>query len=50
MMDTTNLIGLNLIYVQIEHEGYYLESSPRGLSVLLSQILRIFYRFQIILL
>ena len=32
-MDTTNLIGLRVFYVQIEHVGYDLESSPVGLSV-----------------
>ena len=47
IMGTTNLIGLRLFYLQIEHVGYDLESSPRGLSALFtSQILHIFYRFQ----
>ena len=45
-MGTTNLIGLLLFYVQIEHVRYDFESSPSGLCVLCCQILRIFYRFQ----
>ena len=47
-MGKANLIGQRLFNVQIEHVGYDLEPSPRGLSLSLPEILHIFYRFQII--
>ena len=37
-----------LTNVQIKHIGYDFESSPWGFAILCCQILRIFYRFQII--
>ena len=45
IMSTTHLIDSRLFYVQIEQEGYDVESSPRGLSALKSHNLRIIYHF-----
>ena len=47
IMVTTNLFGLRLFYVEIEHAGCDFESSQLGLSESCCQIMRIFYRFQI---